>query len=441
MAFPITLQNMLSMGLNLLDTVMIGSLGELEVAAVSIANRLVNFFLIVIFGLTSGFAVFMSQYYGAGDMKNMKKLLGFDILAAFVISAVFSAIYYFFAENLIILFIRDTPQVTEFVVQTGARYLRIIVLSLIVNGVCYSIELMCRSVRLATVPMISAVFAVGSNAFLNYIFIFGKLGIPAMGSAGAAYATVIARVLQLVLTVMLVRLSKKNQNPFKASLKELCGIKSGTVKALFKTSAPVLINESMWSLAQTYFVAIVGELGASSVTVIQIVTNINNFMGALFIGIGSACSVFVANEIGAGRFNYAKSYSKLFLKLFYVLAGIVLILTIALRRQVMGWFALEADTYHMLDLCIVVSAAAMFFGNMNYGYIIGIFRGGGDTKFCMLLEIVTLWLVGIPLTLVGVYVFAVPVYIAALFMHSENMLKFIACIFRYRSGKWLNKVI
>ena len=128
LAFPITLQNMLSMGLNLLDTVMIGSLGELEVAAVSIANRLVNFFLIVIFGLTSGFAVFMSQYYGAGDMKNMKKLLGFDILAAFVISAVFSAIYYFFAENLIILFIRDTPQVTEFVVQTGARYLRIIVL-------------------------------------------------------------------------------------------------------------------------------------------------------------------------------------------------------------------------------------------------------------------------------------------------------------------------
>ena len=210
---------MLSMGLNLLDTVMIGSLGELEVAAVSIANRLVNFFLIVIFGLTSGFAVFMSQYYGAGDMKNMKKLLGFDILAAFVISAVFSAIYYFFAENLIILFIRDTPQVTEFVVQTGARYLRIIVLSLIVNGVCYSIELMCRSVRLATVPMISAVFAVGSNAFLNYIFIFGKLGIPAMGSAGAAYATVIARVLQLVLTVMLVRLSKKKPKPFQSVIK------------------------------------------------------------------------------------------------------------------------------------------------------------------------------------------------------------------------------
>ncbi len=440
-ALPVMLQNVMSTGLNMLDTIMIGALGELDVAAVAIANRLVTFFLIVIFGLTSGCSVFMAQYFGAKDEAAMKKLLGFALLTSFLISLVFSVVYYAFAPQLIGLFIRDTASVTQYVVGVGAQYLRIIVFSLIVNGVCFAVELLLRSVRMAFIPMVSSICAVLTNGVLNYILIFGKCGFPALGSAGAAYATVIARVLQAALTLILIRCSRRRDNPMRASFAQMRGIDKQTVKRLVHTSAPILVNETLWSLAQTYFVVIIGALGAASVAIIQITVTVSNITSALFIGLGTACAVFVGNEIGAGNNRLAVDYAKLFLRMFYVLGVAMTILTIGLRKPIIGLFAVSAETAGLLDLSIVITTAAMFFGMLNFGYIIGIFRSGADTKFCMYLEIITLWLIGVPAVAAGVYINHVPDYIAAAQMQIDHIIKFFICIVRFRSLKWINNVV
>jgi putative MATE family efflux protein len=440
-ALPVMLQNVMSTGLNMIDTVMIGSLGELDVAAVAIANRLVTFFLIVIFGLTSGFSVFMAQYFGAGDEASMKKLLGFDLATTFLISFVFSVVFYAFAPQLIGLFIRDTPSVMQYVVAVGARYLRIIVFSMIVNGMCFSIELLLRSVRMASIPMVSSMFAVLVNVALNYMLIFGQCGFPALGSAGAAYATVIARILQGALTLILIRCARRENNPMRASLAQMRGIDKKTVRHLMRTSAPVLVNETLWSLAQTYFVVIIGTLGAASVAIIQITVTVSNITSALFMGLGSACAVFVGNEIGAGNIDFAVDYAKMFMRIFNVLSILMTGLTIWIRKAIIGLFAVSAQTAGLLDISIVVTAAAMFFGMLNYGYIIGVFRSGADTKFCMYLEIITLWFIGVPATYIGVYVFHAPVYVAAALMQIDNIIKFLICIARFKSLKWINNVV
>lgn len=440
-ALPVMLQNVMSTGLSLIDTIMIGSLGELDVAAVSIANRLINFFLIVVFGLTSGFSVFMAQYFGAKDDAAMKKLLGFNLLITFLISLAFSVVFYAFAPQLIGLFIKDSADVTNYVIGIGAGYLRIITFSMVINGVCFSIELLCRSVRMAAIPMASSIAAVLTNITLNYLFIFGKCGLPALGSAGAAYATVIARILQCALTLILIRFARNQYNPMRATFAQMRGIEKSTVKRLMKTSAPVLINETLWSLAQTYFVAIVGALGAASVAIIQITATVANISSALFIGLGTACAVFVGNEIGAGNSERAVDYAKVFLRLFYIMGIVMTFLTILIRKPIIGIFSVSAESAAMLDICIIITAAAMFFGMMDYGYIIGVFRSGADTKFCMYLEIITLWCVGVPVTYIGVHVLHVPVYIAAALMQIDNIIKYFICVSRFKSKKWINNVV
>jgi putative MATE family efflux protein len=336
-ALPVMLQNMMSTGLNMIDTIMIGSLGELDVAAVAIANRLVTFFLIVIFGLTSGFSVFMAQYFGAGDDAAMKKLLGFDLVTSFFISLVFSVVFYAFAPQLIGLFIRDAPSVTQYVVAVGAKYLRIIAFSMIVNGVCFSVELLLRSVRMASIPMVSSICAVLVNVALNYVLIFGKCGFSALGSAGAAYATVIARLLQAAITLVLIRCARRENNPMRASLAQMRGIDKKTVGRLKQTSAPVLVNETLWSLAQTYFVVIIGALGAASVAIIQITVTVSNITSALFIGLGTACAVFVGNEIGAGNIGLAVDYAKMFMRVFYALGVLMTAVTILIRKSIIAF--------------------------------------------------------------------------------------------------------
>ena len=437
---PVVAQNLMTSVLNMIDTVMIGSLGEFEVASVAIANRLVQFFMMVMFGLSSGFSVFTAQYYGAGDYKKIHKVMGFNLTLVTALSLVFSIVFYLFAPRLIGLFVQDTPEVNAYVIGLGAEYLRIIVFCLFFNGVSYSLGMMCRSVRQPLVPMLAALVGIACNTGLNYIFIFGKLGLPAMGVAGAAYATVIARLVEFAIIGTFV-FFRKRDNALHTKFREMFGWSGTFIKNLIKTSLPVIINETTWSLAQTYYVALVGVLGAVSVAVIQITSTVNTIFGAIFMGAGSACAILVGNEIGRGRMDLVREYARRFIHIFIVMSAAASALMILCRKFIMSLFTLQEGTAGLLDKSMIVSALSMVFMMMTYVFIIGLFRSGGDTKFCMFLEMGTLWLVGIPAAYIGIHIYHVPVYVAAALLQLDNVVKLTICILRYRSFKWLNRVI
>ena len=440
LAVPVMIQNMLTAVLNMVDTVMIGSLGEIQVAGVAIVNKLVELYIMTIYGLSSGISVFASQYYGVKDKKNINKLMGLSLTFVFVISLVFALVYFFFAPELIHLFIKDTKEVTDSVVSVGVSYMRIIVLSLLLTGVSMSFGSICRCVRNVRLPLYAALVGIGTNTILNYVLIFGKFGFDEMGVVGAAYATVIARILECVV-ILCGMFRKREGNLLCATVKDMFSWNKFWIVRVLRTSMPVLINDATYALANTTYVAIVGMLGASSVAIIQITSMINLLFTGIYRGIASAASVMIGNEIGRERYALAKEYAGRFFWL-CVGSGFMLCIAVILGRDLIClMFNLEAETMINLNKSIIVAGVVGWLNGLVSILISGILRGGGDTKICMYTELFSMWLLGVPAVLIAVVFFEVPVYIAMSIYQIDNITKITFLYFRYRSMKWINHLI
>lgn len=437
---PVIFQQLLSSCLNMIDTIMVGRLGEISVAAVAVANKLVYVYNLVIFGLCTGLSIFVSQYFGAKEYSKIGKLSGFMYVCALIFGIIFTAVFALFAPNLIGLFVNDSPEIVNMVISEGSEYLYIICFSIIIMGLSFAMSSLCRGVMMTKLPLYATVLSVLTNAVLNYVLIFGKFGFPQMGVKGAAIATVIARLAEFLMLVAIIY-SPKSNNPIKTNLKNMFTFPKDFTLKLIKTASPVVVNETMWSLAQTAYVAIVGILGASAVAVIQISTTINNMFYSLIQGVSVACSVMVGSSIGAGDFALAKKYAWRFLFIAICVAlscGAVLII---FKGGIVSLFTLEEQTYPIMYKTLNVTACVMGLSMLNNIFIVGLFRSGGDTKFCMYVEALTLWLVGIPLLFVCVKFLNVPVYAAAALMQSDNFIKMFICFNRFVKGKWINRVI
>ena len=437
---PVIFQQLLTACLNMIDTVMVGGLGEISVAAVAVANKLVYVYSLVIFGLCTGLSIFVAQYYGAGEYKKIGKLSGFMYACVAGAGLVFTVVFAIFAPRLVGLFVEDTPEVVAKVVNEGAAYLRVICLSIIIMGLSFSLSSLCRGVRLTKLPLYATIISVLTNTGLNYVLIFGKFGFPALGVVGAAIATVIARLVEFALLVSIVY-SKHNINPIRTSLKNMFGWSKDFVGRLMKTASPVVVNETLWGLAQTTYVAIIGILGASSVAVIQISTTVSSIFFSLSQGISVACSVMVGNAIGSGDFDYAEKCSRRFL-IINLLCGAVCGLAVYLfKKEIISLFALEEATLPLMLKTLNVVSVTMWMSMLNNLFIVGIFRSGGDTKFCMVIEAGSLWLVGIPIMYYCVRHLNVSVYVAAALLQTDNFLKLFFSFPRFFSGKWMRRVI
>ena len=437
---PVIFQQLLSSCLNMIDTIMVGKLGEISVAAVAVSNKLVYVYNLVIFGLCTGLSIFVAQYYGAKDYKKIGKLSGFMYICAFVFGLIFTIVFAAFAPNLIKLFINDNAQVVNLVVSEGSAYLRIICFSIIIMGFNFAMSSLCRGVMLTKLPLYATFLSVLTNTFLNYVLIFGKFGFPMLGVKGAAIATVIARVTEFMMLVMIIY-SKRSINPIKTDLSNMFTFPKDFVIRLIKTASPVVANETLWSLAQTTYVAIVGILGASAVAVIQISTTVNNIFYALIQGVSVACSVMVGSSIGAGNFDLAKKYAWRFLAIALCISGICGGILLLFKDVIISLFTLENATYPLMYKTLNVTACVMSLGMLNNIFIVGLFRSGGDTKFCMYAESLTLWVVSIPLLYVCVRFLDIPVYWAAALMQTDNFIKVFLCFDRFVKNKWINRVI
>ncbi len=437
---PVIFQQLLTACLNMIDTVMVGGLGEISVAAVAVANKLVYVYTLVIFGLCTGLSIFVAQYYGAGDYKKIGKLSGFMYLCVSITGILFTVAFAIFAPQLVPLFVEDDPSVVAKVVEEGAAYLRIICYSIVLTGLNFSLSSLCRGVRLTKLPLCATLISVLTNTCLNYILIFGKLGFAAMGVRGAAIATVIARAVEFLLLCGIVY-SKNSMNPIKTSLKNMFSWPKGFVGRLLKTASPVVVNETLWGLAQTVYVAIIGILGASSVAVIQISTTVSSMFFSLSQGVSVSCSVMVGNAIGSGNFTYAVKCAKRFIVIDLICGLLCGLGVFFFKEEIISLFALEEATLPLMLKTLNVVALTMWLSMFNNLFIVGIFRSGGDTRFCMIIESCSLWLIGIPLMYFAVRKLRVPVYVAAALLQTDNFLKLFLSVPRFISKKWIHRVI
>jgi putative MATE family efflux protein len=433
-ALPIALQSLIGTTLNMVDTVMIGSLGEAAIAAVGIANRVFFFYALCVFGTYSGMSIFTSQYWGVKDTLNIRRIMGIMISIGSILGIIFTLLAALIPNHILSIFINDKE-----VIALGSSYLRIICASYIITAISFAFNYASRSVHKTKLPMVVSAVALLTNTFLNYTLIYGNFGFSAMGVKGAAIATVSSRILELFLLIFFIY--KNKDHPLAGKFSEMFSYSREMVQKVIKTAFPVFINESTWALGTTVYYIAYGYLGKEAVAAVQITYTISDFFQALFMGLGNATAVMIGNEIGKRNKDLAYRYGKQFLTLSSILAVIISFAIFLLRPVIINFFNIGPTTQAMLFQTLFVVAIYLLPKMFTYVMIVGVLRSGGDTKFCMIIDLLGVWLIGVPLAFIGVKVLHYPVHLIIALVFFEEALKCIITLPRFKSKKWIRRLI
>lgn len=433
-ALPVAMQGMLNTVVNLVDNLMIGSLGSTAIASVGLANKVFFVYSLLVFGVVSGSGILAAQYWGNGDVKNIRKVLGLALMISLSASLLF------------LVPARTNPQImmrifttSEASIQMGASYLTVAALTYPFYAVTTTYVAMLRAVGKVKAPVIISCFTIFINIIFNYILIFGKFGAPAMGVVGAAIATLIARIVESIAILCVVYLTK---TPLACHVKELFGYSRSFLKQFVVTASPVIANEFVWGLGTTIYSMAYGRMGDDAVAAITIATTIQDIVVVLFQGLSAATAVILGNELGGGKIKRAERYAKNFFILQFIVTVAAALGIVAIRWGIIGLYqpGISDEVARNVSLCLIVFACFMPFKMFNYVNIVGVLRSGGDTGMCLFIDTSGVWIIGIPLAFIGGLVLGQPIYVVYGMVMLEEVYKTILGYWRYRQKKWLRNL-
>lgn len=431
-ALPIMIQNLVTSSLNMVDTIMVGKLGEVEIAAVGIANQYFFFFSMILMGLCGGISVFISQYWGKKDFINIKRILGLGLISVTLVSVVFMALGFINPGKIVALFNKDS-----IVIDLGGKYLYIVLYSYIFTGLTFVYSYSLRSIGNTIAPLVVNIAALLCNVFFNYILIFGKLGAPALGVEGAALATLIARAVEAIILLYLVY---KNNSVFAASLKELINIDLIFTKKSYKIILPVLLNDVFWALASIIYSVVYGRMGTGATAAVQIVNTVSNMFMVVTFGLASASAIMIGNSIGEGKEDLCIDYAKKYLRVSLVVSIVLGIILALSSPLILNLFNVSSDVRNSTLIMLYIISFIFIVRVVGMVIIVGILRGSGDARSALRIEGFTMWFIGVPLTILGAFVFKFPVHIVYGLAIIEEVVKCILGLVRLKSRKWIINV-
>jgi len=432
-ASPIAVQGVVTATLTMVDNLMVGMLGETQLAAVGVATQIFMVHFMILFGFVSGTATFMAQFYGTRDMANIRKVIGFAISVMAALGVVFFLLANFCTSGIISIYARD-PMVQVL----AARYVKINSWSFLLLAFAVPMEMAFKSTQQVKLPMIISMVVFSSNTFINYILIFGKFGFPRMGVAGAAIGTVSARALEFLLNLFF---STRKTNTFRGSFSSYFGWDPELIRRVVKNATPTTINEFVWSLGQSMYVAAFNRIGTVPYAAYQAANAIFNIFNFASFSVGDASLIMVGEKLGEGDLPYSKRLSAHLIKVCLAVSISFGVLCVALARPMSGIFNLSVEGRTYMFYILLVFGFTMPMDIYNGMMITGILRAGGDTRFAMFTECGSIWLIAVPLAFISALVWHLPIHIALLLTRIECLVKFIILSLRYLSGKWMNNVI
>lgn len=410
---------------------MIGQLGESSIAALGLSNQIFFLLSLFLFGISSGSAIFTAQYWGKGDMVNLRKVMGIGLTLALTVGTFYTLIALFIPEIILGFYTND-----QTVIEIGSQYLRIVGFGYIFTAISLTYMSVLRSTQNVRLPMTITIIALSTNIFLNYCLIFGNFGFPQLGVQGAAIGTLIARALEFG---MMIFFSYRFKTAAAAKLQEL-RYSLSFFKQVLKTSMPAAINEVVWSLGITTYYAVYAHIGTDAVAAVNITSTIESMTFVFFIGAGNACAIMIGNQIGAGNEKDAYDYGIRFLVISFVLSILLGTLVIILRPLILSLYNIGPTSYEYAYKIQFIYAISMWIRTTNLILFIGILRSGGDTQFALKVEMSSVWLIGVPVALIGGFVLHLPVdYVYALVL-LEEIVKLAIVIPRFVSRKWIHNL-
>ncbi len=434
LAVPIATQQLVMNVLNAVDILMIGQLGETAVAAAGLANQLFFLLTLFLFGVGSGSAVFTAQFWGRGDLANLRRVLGIGLRLALGGGLLFTLAAILAPTRLLGFYTRDPA-----VIAAGSGYLRTVALCYIPASITMIFGIILRSTRNVRLPMAVSVGALTLKTVLAYVLIFGKLGLPALGIMGGAIATAVARGLECA---VLVTLSYRWRLPVAARLHELDLPGRAFMGTYARTTLPVILGEIAWSLGITTYIAIYARIGTEAVAAVNIASTIEGIALVPFLGLGNACAILLGNRIGANEAQDALRDARRYLRLGLTIALIVGLLLAGASFVIVGLYRISPEAQGYLRNLLLIMAAALWLKTINMIMIVGIMRSGGDTRFALFTDAGPMWVLGVPMAALTAFAFGLPIYWVMLtVLLCDEGVKFLIGIRRVFSGRWVNNVV
>lgn len=436
-ALPIAMQNLITMATSMMDSVMLGRADSTGVllSAASLANQPFFILTMITFGLSGAASVLIAQYWGKGELGPARALLSIIMKAGFAVGLVFGLAVLFAPQTVMGLY-TTRPEVID----AGVSYLRIIGFAYFTFGISNTIICTLRGVELVLVSVVSGLASFCTNVFLNWVLIFGNLGAPALGIRGAAIATLIARVLEF--TIVLVYLFCIDKR-LKFRLRDLGGFHRVLAGDLVRTGTLVVLNELCWSVTVSIQAAILGHIdyAAGDPVAANSVASIVQQLSTTFIfGFAGAAAVLVGKAIGAGETQTAIRRARTFQLSSFLLGLVACGFILLIRDPFIAIYDIPEATKVLTRELIGVLAVITIFVSMASTMIVGVLRGAGDVKFCMISEAVCLWCLATPIAFLAAMVFQWPVPLVLVCMKLDEPAKTLACCLRMRGTRWVTSL-
>ncbi|MCX7838611.1 MAG: MATE family efflux transporter [Anaerolineae bacterium] len=430
--FPIALQQLIFSLLGFATVTMVGQLGETAVAAVGLANQILFLFQLLLFGVGSGSAIFIAQFWGKRDVKNIRRVLGICLGLSLLGAGLFSFIALVIPEFALALYSNDRA-----VIEQGGAYLRIAGWSYIPLSITTSYAVALRSTGNVRLPVSISVTMLTLGAGLSYALIFGAFGLPALGVLGSAISITLARALECgtLLTLVYAR-----GEVVAASPREMWTFDKPFLAHVLKSVIPVTLNEIVWSLGISTYSAIYGRIGTEALAAVNIAAAIETVAYVPFVGLAGGGAVLIGNAIGADKESEALRYAKRLLQIaltFSVSIGIAILLS---ADALLGLYNVDAITRGYARQVLIVMACGLWLKASNSMYIIGILRAGGDVRVSALIDVIPLWFIGIPSTAIAAFVLGLPVPWVYLLTFTDEVAKAILATRRVFAQQWIKNL-
>ncbi len=440
-ALPIMLQNGITNVVSLLDNVMVGRIGTEQMSGVSIVNQLFFILLLCLFGATSGAGILGAQYYGDGDHEGVKNVFRIKLVLSAIITAVAVSVLYFFSPQLISLYLHEGSATgdLEATLGYGCQYLNLMLLAQIPLAIefCYSSTL--RESGQTAVPMKASIAAVFVNLVLNYILIYGKLGFPVMGVAGAAIATIISRFVQASVVIIWSH-THYEKTPYFRKVYITLKAPANMLGKVMKLAMPITLNETLWSMAVATLTALYSVRGLAAVAGLNINSTISNVFSIVFIALGDSVAIIVGQQLGAGKIEEGKqtAYRIIFFSVVVCLGiGTVMFLTAPLFPMV---YNTTDEVRQIATDMIRITACMMPFQSFLHSAYFTI-RSGGKTFITFIFDSMFMWAVSVPLAFVLTKFTNLPIVPLYLLCQMSDILKCVLGMLLLKGGKWAQNII
>ena len=431
-AVPIALQGFITTGVNMMDTLMIGIVGETQLSAVSLANQFISIYQILCMGIGMGASVLVARYYGMGDRDSLKKTVAIMVRLCVGMAALFCLVTAFFPE-----WIMGIYTVEDAIISNGVRYLEYSVITYFLLGLSLTSTIVLRNVQKVKLPLYTSIGAFFINVGANYVFIFGKFGFPEMGVAGAAVGTLIARVFEFGMICGYLFLRDQEIGVRISDVFQKVG---NLWREYIRISIPVLLSDGILAIGNNSVAMVIGRLGESFVAANAVTAMTQQLSTTVIQGFSQAGAIVTGYTLGEGDKDKAREQGYAFLGIGILFGAIGAGIIMLIAEPMITAYNLSTQTQEIARELMRAISLIVLFQATNSIMTKGVLRGGGDTKILMVADNIFLWVASIPLGLLAGLVLHLPAFWIYFFLKVDQVLKAVWCVIRLRSGKWIKKI-